>query len=85
MSDDCPNPCTPAFSASCRGAAESVCWAMMSAPCAISALVASASLPGSNQEFTHTILTFKEGSIDCAPSIKASMPAITSGIGKGAT
>ena len=53
---------------------ESVCWVRMSAPWSNSALAASASLPGSNQEFTQTILTLMSGLTDCAPSMKALMP-----------
>ena len=55
---------------------------MMSAPWSISAFAASASLPGSNQEFTHTTLTVMSGLIDWAPSMKALMPDTTSGTGK---
>ena len=66
------------------GAVESVCWVMMSAPCPISTLAASASLPGSNQELTHTVLTLKLGLTDWAPSMKALMPRTTSGMGKDA-
>ena len=43
------------------------------------------SLPGSNQEFTHTTLTLKSGLTDWAPSMKALMPRTTSGMGKEAT
>ena len=54
----------------------------MSAPWSNSAFAASASLPGSNQEFTQTIFTLKSGLTDCAPSMKELMPMTTSGIGK---
>ena len=79
-----PKPSLPAFSASCSGAAESVCCDRMSAPWASSALAASASLPGSNQVFTQTILSLMFGFTDCAPSMKALMPLTTSGIGNEA-
>ena len=83
-SEDCPKASFPGLSASCSGAAESVCWAMMSAPCASRALAASASLPGSNQVFTQTILSLMFGFTDWAPSMKALMPLTTSGIGNEA-
>ena len=77
-----PKASLPRSLAICIAAGESVCCMMTSAPWSISALAASASLPGSNQEFTQTILALKFGLIDCAPSMKELMPITTSGIGK---
>ena len=57
---------------------------MMSTPWSISALAASASLPASNQVFTHTTFSLKSGLTLCAPSMKALMPCTTSGIGNDA-
>src|SRR5665213_296389 len=69
MSLDSPNALTPAFSATCIGAGESVCWTRMSAPWLTSTLAASPSLPGSNHEFTQMIFTLKFGLTDCAQSV----------------
>ena len=84
MSDAWPKALMPRSSATCIGAVESVCWVMMSTPWSISALAASASLPGSNQVLTHTTFSLKSGLTDCAPSTKELMPITTSGIGKDA-
>ena len=82
MSEAWPKAYLPRSAATCIAAVESVCCAITSAPWSISDFAASASLPGSNQLFTQTILTLKSGSIDCAPSMNALMPCTTSGIGK---
>ena len=79
MSEAWPKPSLPRSSATCIAAGLSVCCVMMSAPWSSSALAASASLPGSNQVFTQTILTLMFGLTDCAPSMMALMPEITSG------
>ncbi len=50
MSEAWPKPITPGvLAASASGAVESVCEAITSTPCSISALAASASFAGSNQ------------------------------------
>src|SRR3546814_9713727 len=54
MSEAWPKHHTPRLPAVWIGAGLSVCWVMTSQPWSISALVASASLPGSYHEFTHT-------------------------------
>ena len=84
MSEAWPKPCTPRSSATWSGAGLSVCWAMMSAPWSISALAASASLPGSYQELTQTTLILMSGRCFWAASVKALMPITTSGIGNEA-
>ena len=72
---------TPRWAATCMAAGESVCCMITSAPWSISALAASASLPGSNQVFTQMILTLMFGLMVWAPNFVALMPEITSGIG----
>ena len=54
----------PRSAATCIGAVVSVCWVRTSTPWSISALAASASLPGSNQVFAQTTLILKSGLID---------------------
>src|SRR6056297_242522 len=60
------------------GAGLSVCCMITSAPCSISALAASASLAGSNQVFTHTILNRTSGLTSRAARKAALMPRTTS-------
>src|SRR4051812_39723243 len=70
-----------AFAGDLHSAGESVCCMMTSAPWSISALAASASLPGSNQVLAQMILTLMFGLMVCAARIVALMPETTSGIG----
>src|ERR1700680_744393 len=84
MSESWPNAYALRDAAACIAAGLSVCCMMTSAPWSSRALAASASLPGSNQVFTQMILTLMLGLIDCAPSIVALMPMMTSGIGNEA-
>ncbi|MNW01831.1 hypothetical protein D3C71_1975280 [compost metagenome] len=62
-----------------------MCWNTTSTPWSISALAASASLPGSNHELTHTTLISVPGLYLFRASWMALMSRITSGIGNEAT
>ncbi len=61
MSEAWPNITTPSPSSAAIGAVESVCCMITSAPWSISCWAASASLAGSNQVFTQTILNSTSG------------------------
>ena len=79
-----PNAYTPFSSAIVIAAVESVCWNKTSAPWAIRAFAASASLPGSYQVYTQTIFIVTSGLTDLAAKYAELIPLITSGIGKEA-
>ena len=81
ISESWPKASLPRSAAICIAAGLSVCCMMTSAPWSISALAASASLPGSNQVLAQMILTLMFGLTVCAPRMVALMPEITSGIG----
>src|SRR5512133_1632480 len=85
MSESQPKAFTPFSSAACRVAGESVFWISTSTPWPIIVIAASRSLAGSNQDETQTARVVTAGLTDCAPSVKALMLRITSGIGKEAT
>ena len=84
MSDAWPKACTPRSSATCTAAGLSVSWTMMSTPWSISALAASASLPGSYQLFSQTTRIWKSGLTARAARKTALIPTTTSGIGNEA-
>ena len=84
MSEDWPNAIRPRSWATWSAAGLSVCWAMMSDPWSMSALAASASLPGSYQELTQMTLTVASGASFCIASVKELIPITTSGIGNEA-
>src|SRR3954466_14150475 len=82
ISESWPNASLPRSLAICIAAGESVCCMMMSAPWSISALAASASLPGSNQVLAQMILTLVWGLVGGAGGIVALRPETTWEIGK---
>src|SRR3546814_16882506 len=64
MSEAWPKHHTPRLPAVWIAAGLSVCWVMTSQPWSMRALVASASLPGSYQEFPHTHLIRSQERLD---------------------
>ena len=85
MSLSQPKASLPIFSAVCKTAGESVFCSNTSAPPLMSEVAASASLPGSNHLLIHTTFVLTFGFTLCAPSVKALILRITSGIGIDAT
>src|ERR1700736_4185190 len=81
ISESWPNANLPRSLAICIAAGLSVCCMITSAPSSSSALAASASLAGSNQELAQMILTLMLGLMVGAPSMVAADPEPTSGDG----